>query len=173
MELLTAQLTPPPPLELLELEDELDDDELLDDELLLEDELELLLDELELLLDDELELLDEELPPTTPYGAGCDSQVLREIQLCWFSQPQPLCVVIHKGYSVPYQLHCSPVPPLELDDDELLLDELELDELLDDDEELEPPPLTVNEKELAVKPAPPCQISKPASISIMYQLELK
>lgn len=70
------QLSEPPPPELE------------DDELLLEDELldELELDELELdedeLLLEELELLlDDELPPTTPYGAGCDSQVLREIQL--------------------------------------------------------------------------------------------
>jgi hypothetical protein len=78
-------------------------------------------------------------------------------------------VVTHKGTSEPYQLHCSPLPLLELDelllDDELeelledeleeelelLLDELELDEelLLDDDEleldeELPPEPVTVN-----------------------------
>jgi hypothetical protein len=50
---------------------------------------------------------------------------------------------------VPYQLHCNPVPPLELDDDELLeLDELLLDdelELLEEElelDELEPPAYT-------------------------------
>lgn len=66
---------------------------------------------------------------------------------------------------------------LELEEFEELLDEL----LLDEDELLEeellldepPPPLTENEKELLVRPAPPCQSSKPASISIRYQLRLK
>jgi hypothetical protein len=53
---------------------------------------------------------------------------------------------------------------LELDDELLLEDEL--------DEELLLPRVIENEKELLVKPAPPCQISKPASISIRYQLEL-
>jgi hypothetical protein len=47
-------------------------------------------------------------------------QVEREIQLLLFSQPQPLCVVTHKGYKVPYQLHCCPP---------LLFAELELTEL--------------------------------------------
>ena len=81
----TVEQLPPPDV----LEEEL--------ELLLDDELELLELELleELLLDEEL--LEEEPPPTTPYGAGWDSQVLREIQLWLFSQPQPLCVFRHKG----------------------------------------------------------------------------
>ena len=53
----------------------------------------------------ELLTLDAE-PPTTPYGAGCEAQVLVAIQLVLFSQPQPLWVVPHSGYKVPYQLHC-------------------------------------------------------------------
>lgn len=67
-----------------------------------------MLDELLATLDDEtatdeLELagtLDDELgqdaPPTMPKGAGWLVQVLREIQLRLFSQPQPLWVVLHK-----------------------------------------------------------------------------
>ena len=73
---------------------------------------------------------------------------------------------------MPHQLHCSPpLPPLEEDElDELLEDEL----LLDEELLLEPPPpLTENENELLVRPAPPCQSSKPASMSIRYQLGLK
>jgi hypothetical protein len=61
----------------------------------------------------------------------------------------------------------------ELDELELLLDdELELLELLlellDEPEELEPPPLpeTLTEKLLTAMPWPPAQISKPASTSI-------
>ena len=88
----------------------------LDDELLAT-RLELLLEagaELELLdagleLDEGLELAGLELevpPPTMPQGAGCELQVLREIQLRFCSHPQPLWVVTHSGYSVPYQLHC-------------------------------------------------------------------
>jgi hypothetical protein len=42
--------------------------------------------------------------------------VLREIQLRFCSQPQPLWVVAHKGYKVPYQLHCWPPVLLLLDD---------------------------------------------------------
>jgi hypothetical protein len=80
-------------------------------------------------------------------------------------------------------------PPEVVLDEELELEELlELEVLLDDEfEELELleelleldeleellPRVIENEKELLVKPAPPCQISKPASISIRYQLELK
>jgi hypothetical protein len=76
----------------------------------------------------ELELAGVELvgvPLTTPKGAGCALQVLRAMQLCWFSQPQPLAVVTHKPYCVPYQLQRSPVVGID-DDDELLGVELEL-----------------------------------------------
>lgn len=41
-----------------------------------------------------------------------------------FSQPQPLAVVVHNGYKVPYQLHCNPAW-LVLD----TLDEVEVLEL--------------------------------------------
>ena len=34
--------------------------------------------------------------------------MLAEIQLRFCSQPQPLWVEVHKGYKVPYQLHCWP-----------------------------------------------------------------
>ena len=87
------------------------------DDALLATRLELLLDagaELELLdagleLDEGLELAGLELevpPPTMPQGAGCELLVLREIQLRFCSHPQPLWVVTHSGYKVPYQLHC-------------------------------------------------------------------
>ena len=158
---LTFGQSPPPP--------EVLDDEL---ELLLEEELDELFEEL-LLEEDELELLEEEPPPlTTPYGGTgwSFSQVLRDMQLWPFSQPQPLCVFWHNGYSVPHQLHCSPPPlPEVLLEDELL----ELDELLLEDELEPPPPLTEKENELLVRPAPPCQSSKPASMSIRYQLGLR
>ena len=68
-----------------------------------------------------------------PFGAV--AQVLTDIQLLLFSQPQPLWVVWQMGYKVPYQLHCAAVlvqvPRDELvilDDTELRTDELE-DEL--------------------------------------------
>jgi len=69
------------------------------DELLTTEE-ELLLTEEELLTTEEeldltLELLAES--PTMPKGAGCDAQVLREIQLLPFSYPQPPVVVTHSG----------------------------------------------------------------------------
>lgn len=62
----------------------------------------ILLDEDTTLLTTELELesgvLLAELPlPSMPKGAGCAAQVLREIQLWLFSQPQPLWVVTQSG----------------------------------------------------------------------------
>ena len=64
---------------------------------------------------------------------------MRETQLWPFSQPQPSCVVTHKGRSAPYQLHCSPPLPEEelLELDELLDEVLELEELELLEEELE------------------------------------
>jgi hypothetical protein len=44
--------------------------------------------------------------PVTPNGEGWLAQVVLEIQLLLFSYPQPLAVVTHNGYKVPYQLHC-------------------------------------------------------------------
>lgn len=46
-------------------------------------------------------------PPHTkpPWLDGWVVQVLLEMQLLLFSQPQPLVVVTHDGYTVPYQLH--------------------------------------------------------------------
>lgn len=93
---------------------------------------------LELLLETILELelldtgaeLDDAVPPTIPKGEGCELQVLLEIQLRLLSQPQPLWVVVHSGYSVPYQLHCCPAGALELLDEAMLLDELKTIELL-------------------------------------------
>lgn len=57
-------------------------------ELTLEATLELLETRLEVVL---------ELLPTMPKGAGWALQVLAEIQLWLFSQPQPLWVVTHRG----------------------------------------------------------------------------
>lgn len=89
----------PFPLELLEeleLLTELEELELitLEDELLttLEEELLTTLEEELLATEEELEVL----PSTTPYGAGCELQVLRAIQLRFCSHPQPLAVVVHK-----------------------------------------------------------------------------
>ena len=67
------------------------------------------------------------------------------MQLWLSSQPQPLWVCSHSGYSVPYQLHCCPAgsEDEELDDELLELSLLELDSLLEEledellDEELE------------------------------------
>lgn len=50
---------------------------------------------------------------------------MRAIQLWLFSQPQPLWVVTHRGYNVPYQLHCWPLTT------ELEFAELELSIALD------------------------------------------
>lgn len=67
-----------------------------------------------------------------PFGAV--AQVLCDIQLLLFSQPQPLWVLWQMGYKVPYQLHCAAVL-VQVPRDELLILETELrtDEL---DEEL-------------------------------------
>ena len=66
----------------------------------------------------------EDEPPTTFI------QVVRAIQLLLFSQPQPLCVVTHKGYKVPYQLHCcAPLLPTELELSTIGIELLERDEL--------------------------------------------
>lgn len=84
-------------------------DDLLDETALLtrlDDELRAELDELlagELLAGKLLaiELLTIELVvphvPVTPKGEGWLVQVLVDIQLFWFSQPQPLCVETHTG----------------------------------------------------------------------------
>jgi len=40
--------------------------------------------------------------------------VLGDKQLFPFSQPQPLLVVVHMGYWVPYQLQVAPVATVEL-----------------------------------------------------------
>ena len=76
----------------------------------------------------------------------CELQVDGAIQLRLFSQPQPLCVVSHIGYEVPYQLQVPPPPDelldelLELELDELLEEELlELEELEELDELVDPP----------------------------------
>lgn len=73
-------------------------EELLDEETIEEELLELTLElllELTVELDELLGAL--ELPPTMPKGAGCELQVLREIQLLLLSQPQPLVVVTQSG----------------------------------------------------------------------------
>lgn len=76
-----------------------------------------------------------------PFGAV--AQVLCDIQLLLFSQPQPLCVVWQMGYNVPYQLHCAAVL-VQVPRDELVILETELrtDEL-DDELALEAESTTV------------------------------
>jgi hypothetical protein len=148
----SSEKTTLPLLEVLELElDELlfvDDEELLtgDDEALLDitEELELitLLDDTVTLDEDDewlLTRLDELFPPTMPQGLGCELHVLAAMQLRFCSHPQPLCVVVHSEYRVPYQLHCWPEITLDwLLDDIALDDELEIvAELLDKDTLLE------------------------------------
>src|SRR5690606_28374915 len=87
-------------------------------------------------LDGVLEATLELLPLTGPYGAGRVLQVLREIQLWFCSQPQPLWVVEHSGYKVPYQLHWPPELLL------VVLDAAELTVLLAAEEVLPPVPQT-------------------------------
>lgn len=84
--------------------------------------------------------------------------MVRAIQLLLFSQPQPLSVEVHKGYKVPYQLHC---PPLAAALDELarldivgLLDDAGALELLTDIDELLPP-LQISPLTTGCSAAPP------------------
>lgn len=58
---------------------------------------------------DEEERTELAVAPTTPKGAGCAAQVVRLTQLLLPSQPQPVWVVTHSGYTLPYQLHCDPL----------------------------------------------------------------
>ncbi len=92
-------------------------------------------------------------PPTTLI------QVEREIQLLLFSQPQPLWVLTHSGYKVPYQLHCCPplLITLEL---ELLRIGVELREelvvgMLDGADELVTVPEQILPVTLGISAAPP------------------
>ena len=80
----------------------------------------------------------DEIPhaPVTPKGEGWLVQVAGEIQLRLFSYPQPLVVVTHRGYTVPYQLHCCTQAALveeELTDDGVAdLDDEDTDDGVDD-----------------------------------------
>lgn len=57
-------------------------------------------------------------------------QVLAEIQLRFCSQPQPLWVEVHSGYSVPYQLHWPPVAGVLEELGALLFTALDAEELV-------------------------------------------
>ena len=91
------------------------------------------------------------------------------IQLCEFSQPQPLVWFWQVGYRLPYQLHWqAPFPPLELEEllEEELLDE-ELDELLEEllEEELfEPDGATARPVDASIRPAHRPRERKPEAI---------
>jgi hypothetical protein len=115
------------------------------------DERELGATELVVATDELLAMLED--PPTTLI------QVEREIQLLLFSQPQPLWVLTHSGYKVPYQLHCCPplLITLEL---ELLRIGVELREelvvgMLDGADELVTVPEQILPVTLGISAAPP------------------